>query len=201
MLVVLDKCDFGNLHGSVMGLEVVLPDGTIARTKKDCAMYWSRRTKLPGAMVQNGPSSIHFDISLSSARLYQLVKDARSWAHKEGLIRNDIVIVYGYGHVGDGNLHLTIPALRDDQALTEKVDRFVYEWTAKYQGSVSAEHGIGLMKSPYLAYTKSTAMIDSMRKIKDLFDPYQIMNPYKVFPNQDQEQDGELVRKKYMVVC
>ncbi|KAI7899913.1 uncharacterized protein BX663DRAFT_488899 [Cokeromyces recurvatus] len=178
-----------------------IQDGAIARTAAERARFWSWRTKLPRAIVQNGPSSIHFDISLPLPRLYQLVEDTRSWAIAEGLIPNDIVAVYGYGHVGDGNLHLTIPALRDDQELTEKVDRFVYEWTAKYQGSISAEHGVGLMKSPYLAYTKSCTMINTMRKIKDLFDPHQIMNPYKVFPTESQEEEGELIRKKFMVGC
>lgn len=181
--------------------EGLIKDGAIASTPEDRAMYWSWRTKLPGAIVKTGPSSIHFDISLPLPRLYALVEETRKWATEEGLIPNDIGAVFGYGHVGDGNLHLTIPAMRDDQALTEKVDRFVYEWTAKYQGSVSAEHGIGLMKAPYLAFTKSAQMIHAMRQIKDVFDPHHIMNPYKVFPTAQEEEEGEIVRKKYMVGC
>jgi D-lactate dehydrogenase (cytochrome) len=186
---------------SLLKEQQLIEDGAIARTSEERLRYWSWRTKLPRAIVQNGPSSIHFDISLPLPRLYQLVNDTREWAHREGLIPNDIVAIYGYGHVGDGNLHLTIPALRDDQKLVEKVDDFVYAWTAKYQGSISAEHGVGLMKSPYLAYTKSATMIQSMRKIKDLFDPNQIMNPYKIFPTEEQEEEGELIRRKHLVGC
>ncbi|CAO0792084.1 unnamed protein product [Mucor circinelloides] len=179
----------------------LIKDGAVARTAADRARFWSWRTKLPRAIVQTGPSSIHFDISLPLPLLYKLVEETRAWATAEGLIPNDILAIYGYGHVGDGNLHLTIPATRDDQALTEKIDRFVYEWTARYHGSMSGEHGVGLMKAPYLAFSKSVTMIDSMRKIKDLFDPNQIMNPYKLFPSKEQEEEGEVIRKKFMVGC
>lgn len=78
--------------------------------------------------------------------LYMLVQDTRSWATEEGLIGKDLVAIYGYGHVGDGNMHLTIPAMRDDEELRKKIDDFVYEWISRYNGSCSAEHGIGLMK-------------------------------------------------------
>lgn len=193
----LKAADFLNLLKD----EGLIMDGAIARTLEDRSMFWSWRTKLPRAIVQTGPSSIHFDISLPLPRLYQLVQDTRQWATEEGMIPHDIGAVFGYGHVGDGNLHLTIPAMRDDQELTEKVDKFVYDWTAKYQGSVSAEHGIGFMKAPYLSYTKSIQMIHCMQNIKDLFDPHGIMNPYKVFPTKEEGEKGELVRKKYMVGC
>ncbi|KAI8988713.1 hypothetical protein BDB01DRAFT_719382 [Pilobolus umbonatus] len=156
--------------------------GILAKNPTEAAHLWSWRTKTPQAIVKNAPSSIHFDVSLPLPKLYQLVLETRAWAQSEGLIPNELVGIFGYGHVGDGNLHLTIPAMHDDESLKEKVDNFVYKWTAQYKGSVSAEHGIGLMKSLYLSYTKSKAMITSMLKIKDVFDPNGIMNPYKVFP-------------------
>lgn len=58
--------------------------------------------------MQCGPTSIHFDISLEMPLLYDLVTATRDWATKEGLIGTDIYAVYGYGHVGDGNMHLTV---------------------------------------------------------------------------------------------
>ncbi|KAF7721039.1 hypothetical protein EC973_005537 [Apophysomyces ossiformis] len=131
----------------------------------------------------------------------ELVQDTREWALAEGMIGKDIVSVYGYGHVGDGNMHLSIPVLRDDRFLVELVDNFVYEWTSSYHGSCSAEHGIGLMKVAYLPYTKSSCMISNMRKIKNLFDPKGIMNPYKLLPNKEQEERGEIVRKRSQVGC
>ncbi|KAG0172680.1 hypothetical protein DFQ30_009907 [Apophysomyces sp. BC1015] len=179
----------------------IIQDGAIAADDEKRFSFWSWRNMLPKAIVESGPSSIHFDVSLPLPRLNQLVEDTRDWALAEGLIGNDIVAVYGFGHVGDGNMHLSIPTLRDDRALVERIDDFVYEWTTRYHGSCSAEHGIGLMKVAYLPYTKSGCMISNMRKIKDLFDPKGIMNPYKLLPSKEQEERGEIVRKRSQVGC
>lgn len=91
------------------------------------------------------------------------------------------VRVVGYGHVGDGNLHLNVssPGGYDD-ALLARLEPFVYEWTAARGGSISAEHGIGLMKAQALAYSKSGEAINVMARLKALMDPHRILNPYKV---------------------
>ncbi|CDS07616.1 hypothetical protein LRAMOSA01565 [Lichtheimia ramosa] len=179
----------------------VVLEGAVARTPEEIERFWSWRSNTPKAIVQCGPTSIHFDISLEMPLLYDLVTATRDWATKEGLIGTDIYAVYGYGHVGDGNMHLTIPALRDDEALREKIDDFVYEWTSKHYGSCSAEHGMGLMKAPYLAFTKSETIIDRMKDIKKLFDPNGIMNPYKVFPTKEQQAHGESIRRLAQPGC
>ena len=104
-------------------------------------------------------------------------------SEKEGMITQ------GYGHLGDGNLHLNIsvPGYKETE-LHEKLSKFleprVMDFVKKHKGSVSAEHGIGLMKVNYLNYSKSQPMIDYMKKIKDVFDPNGIMNPYKVLPTK-----------------
>lgn len=67
---------------------------------------------------------------------------------------------------------------------------------AQYSGSVSAEHGIGLMKAPYLTYTKSVTMVHQMQRVKDMFDPNGILNPYKVFPQENELLEGQAVRKR-----
>jgi D-2-hydroxyglutarate dehydrogenase len=89
----------------------------------------------------------------------------------------------GYGHVGDGNLHLNVSSSSgySDQ-LEQLLEPFVYEWTAQQSGSISAEHGIGLMKAPVLGYSKSNEAVNLMQRLKVLMDPHQILNPYKVLP-------------------
>lgn len=57
----------------------------------------------------------------------------------------------------------------------------MYEWTRKFKGSISAEHGIGFLKTKYLKYSKSNLEIDLMKKIKNTMDPKKILNPYKIF--------------------
>ncbi|CAM0137888.1 D-2-hydroxyglutarate dehydrogenase, mitochondrial [Umbelopsis sp. WA50703] len=174
----------------------IASDGAIASTPEKRESFWSWRTKLPPAIVQTGPHSIHFDISMPIPKLYQVVYDTRAWMDKQGIIGRDVKAVYGYGHVGDGNLHLTIPALIDSESLREEIDEFIYTWLTQYSGSVSAEHGIGLMKAPYLTYTKSVTMVQQMQRIKNMFDPNGILNPYKLFPKDNELWEGQAVRKR-----
>jgi FAD/FMN-containing dehydrogenase len=84
------------------------------------------------------------------------------------------------------HLNVAIPGY-EDKSLQDKVEKilepFVFEFIKGVKGSISAEHGIGLQKSPYLNYSKSDAMIKYMTEIKKVFDPNGIMNPYKVLPH------------------
>ena len=95
--------------------------------------------------------------------------------------------VVWYGHIGDGNLHLNIlkPEALDVavfKARCGEVSKEIFEAIQSLGGSVSAEHGVGTLKAPYLGYTKTESEIDAMRAIKSIFDPDGILNPGKVFP-------------------
>jgi FAD/FMN-containing dehydrogenase len=90
-----------------------------------------------------------------------------------------------FGHIGDGNLHVNI--MKPDEldkaaflARTKEVDRDMFELVRRYRGSVSAEHGIGLLKKAALPYTRSPEQIAVMRSIKRALDPKGLMNPGKV---------------------
>lgn len=91
-----------------------------------------------------------------------------------------------FGHIGDGNLHLNIlkPAnLTKDEffAKCQVVNKHVFDTVKKYNGSISAEHGVGMTKKPYLAYSRSETEIEYMKALKQVFDPNHIMNPGKLF--------------------
>lgn len=97
----------------------------------------------------------------------------------------DFEIVW-FGHIGDGNLHLNIlkPADLSKDAFFAKchaVNQSVFETVQKYGGSISAEHGVGMTKKPYLAYTRSLEEIAYLQAIKRVFDPNNIINPGKIF--------------------
>ncbi|RDH46565.1 FAD-binding oxidoreductase [Zooshikella ganghwensis] len=96
----------------------------------------------------------------------------------------DFEIIW-FGHIGDGNIHLNIlkPEQLDQESFIEKchhVSQWVFEIVEKYQGSVSAEHGVGLLKKDFLQYTRSPVEIEYMKAIKRIFDPNNIMNPGKL---------------------
>ena len=97
----------------------------------------------------------------------------------------DFEIVW-FGHIGDGNLHLNIlkpEALSKDEFFDKcaTVNKWVFEVVEKYNGSISAEHGVGMTKRDYLTYSRSPAEIAVMKSIKAVFDPNGIMNPGKIF--------------------
>ena len=91
-----------------------------------------------------------------------------------------------FGHIGDGNVHLNV-LKPDDLPMAEfqqrcgEVSKWVFDIVQRYGGSISAEHGVGLLKKDYLHYTRSALEISIMRQIKKAFDPHGIMNPGKIF--------------------
>jgi FAD/FMN-containing dehydrogenase len=91
-----------------------------------------------------------------------------------------------FGHIGDGNVHLNV-LKPDDLPMAEfqqrcgEVSKWVFDIVQRYGGSISAEHGVGLLKKSYLHYTRSALEISIMRQIKKAFDPNGIMNPGKIF--------------------
>ncbi|MCB0412397.1 MAG: FAD-binding oxidoreductase, partial [Bdellovibrionales bacterium] len=93
--------------------------------------------------------------------------------------------VVWFGHIGDGNLHINIlkPADWDSKRFVDeckRVNDHMYDLIQKLQGSVSAEHGVGLTKKPYLQFTRSQVEIEYLKGIKRVFDPDGIMNPGKL---------------------
>lgn len=97
----------------------------------------------------------------------------------------DLEVVW-YGHIGDGNLHLNIlkPDDLDAQEFQERckiVSSELFHIIESMDGSISAEHGVGLLKKPFLSHTRSTEEIALMRHIKRVFDPKGVLNPGKIF--------------------
>jgi FAD/FMN-containing dehydrogenase len=94
--------------------------------------------------------------------------------------------VIWFGHIGDGNLHINI--LRPQNMTKEefvkecqKVDEEVFKTIQFHNGSISAEHGVGLTKKPFLHYSRSREEIEIFKAIKKVFDPDGIINPGKIF--------------------
>jgi FAD/FMN-containing dehydrogenase len=96
----------------------------------------------------------------------------------------DFEIIW-FGHIGDGNVHLNIlkpEALAKEEFFAKcgTVSDLVFEVVQRHGGSVSAEHGVGLLKKPYLQYARSETEIEYMKAIKKVFDPHNILNPGKL---------------------
>ncbi|KAE9542757.1 hypothetical protein AGLY_002668 [Aphis glycines] len=155
----------------------VISDATTTDQMSSIQKIWKVRETIIEALLKLG-YVYSFDISLPLSRFYEIVELTREKLKDI----EDVKAVCGFGHIGDGNLHLNVVTSKYDEELARIIDPFVYGWTSKHRGSVSAEHGIGLSKTKYLKYTKSGSAVDLMRSLKNTMDPKHILNPYKVIP-------------------
>ncbi|KAG0254122.1 hypothetical protein BG011_005943 [Mortierella polycephala] len=161
----------------------IVQDGVVAQDTTQFKNLWAIREGITEACAKTG-SVYKYDLSIPVPVFYQMVEDMRARLDQQGVLGQGKAVecVVGFGHIGDGNLHLNIPAKGYSEAITDIIEPYVYEWTAKYNGSISSEHGLGLFKSPHLHYSKSPSMIQLMKRVKTMMDPNGIMNPYKYLP-------------------
>ncbi|ESW29951.1 hypothetical protein PHAVU_002G112400, partial [Phaseolus vulgaris] len=153
----------------------LISDGVLAQDINQASSFWLLREGISEALMKAG-AVYKYDLSIPLEHMYNLVEEMRS---RLGNTAN----VIGYGHRGDGNLHLNGSTPHYDDKILSYIEPFVYEWTSKHQGSISAEHGIGLMKANEIYYSKSLETVQVMASIKNLMDPNHILNPYKVLPH------------------
>ncbi|MXN74428.1 FAD-binding protein [Burkholderia sp. 4701] len=163
-------------------LEACLADGFDAGLVDDAALATSARqardlwTLREGLAIDALPHLVNFDVSLPTGELGAFAQRC------EAALRErwpDIVCLF-FGHVGDGNVHIGVSHAGPDAASEAELDQVVYAVVRAMGGSISAEHGIGVLKRPYLGHTRSDAEIAVMRRLKDALDPRHILNPGKV---------------------
>lgn len=155
-------------------------DGIQAQNPQQAKDLWRLREDISEATSPHTPYKN--DISVRVSRVPEFLTDMDNILKKE---YPQFEAVW-FGHIGDGNLHINI--LKPKDMATEEflkrckgVDEKMFAMIERLQGSVSAEHGVGLTKKPFLGHTRSEAEIRLMRGIKQVFDPDGIMNPGKIF--------------------
>lgn len=155
-------------------------DGVISQSEQQLQNLWRLREDISETIAPFTPYKN--DLSVTVSKVPAFLRDI------DNIVKADYpdFDVLWYGHIGDGNLHLNIlkPANLDKEDFFAKcavVNSKVFEIVQKYNGSVSAEHGVGLVKRDYLEYSRSVVEIDYMRAVKAVFDPNNIMNPGKIF--------------------
>ncbi|KAI1202496.1 hypothetical protein F5X97DRAFT_286384 [Nemania serpens] len=160
----------------------IIADGVVAQDETQIKSLWSQREGITECVGHFG-GTYKYDVSIPLKDLYRLVDETRERIEAAGLKGDTdefpVVEVVGYGHMGDCNLHLNVAVRRYDKRVEEVLEPFVYEWIGKINGSISAEHGLGIAKKKYLGFSKNNDMIELMKQIKKLYDPNGIMNPYK----------------------
>ncbi|QQN65473.1 FAD-binding oxidoreductase [Bradyrhizobium diazoefficiens] len=170
------QADLETLLETAMGENMIL-DAALSNSNASAAAMWLIRDS-GSALVRTFPYAerISFDVSLAIDRMDEFEKAVG--ARIKAIDADAFTIVFG--HAGDGNLHIDLhhertPDRRDD------FENLVYQITSEFGGSISAEHGIGILKRPYLKMSRTQEEIDTMRAVKRALDPNNILNPGRIF--------------------
>lgn len=155
-------------------------DGVISQSETQAKNLWQLRERISESIAPRTPYKNDVSVVVSRVPGFLREIDAVVTEHYP-----DFEIIW-FGHIGDGNLHLNIlkpedMAKEDFFEKCQQVNKWVFEIVQRYGGSVSAEHGVGMTKKPYLEYTRSAAEIAYLKGIKQVFDPNGVMNPGKIF--------------------
>ncbi|KAG8038098.1 hypothetical protein G9C98_006423 [Cotesia typhae] len=168
------KSPLGQKHQFYMLIET---SGSNQEHDEDKLMsFFEIRERLGEGCLRDG-YCFKYDVSLPLPHFYKLIE-----ALHERLDTSRIVRISGFGHLGDGNLHVIVATPEYDLEIESQLEPFLFEYVSEQRGSVSAEHGIGFKKTKYLSYSKDKSAIQLMKEIKSLMDPNGILNPYKVLP-------------------
>ena len=156
-------------------------DAVVAENLTQAHQLWHVRESIPLAQAEEGLNIKH-DISIPVSRIPAFCTET------DALLQREIpgVRLVNFGHLGDGNLHYNVQAPADGdpkeflREQEERVNTLVYDQVQRYQGSISAEHGVGSLKRDKLPDYKSPVALELMRAIKRALDPHNLMNPGRV---------------------
>ena len=156
-------------------------DAVVAESLSQAHQLWHIRESIPLAQALEGLNIKH-DISIAVSRIPEFVQttDALLQAAIPG------VRLVNFGHLGDGNMHYNVQAPEGVNAAEflraheDQVNTLVFDSVARFQGSISAEHGVGSLKVDHLTHYKSPVALGLMQAIKQALDPHNLMNPGRV---------------------
>ncbi len=182
VLLELENADDDKLEAWIATLfdRGLIDDGTLAQNSSQAAELWQLREGISESLSATGLPHKN-DIALPVAALEAFCAELDAVF---GSNYPDWEIAL-FGHIGDGNLHVNImkpDALDKTEFLqrTSHADHAIFKLVQKHHGSISAEHGIGLLKKPYLAYSRTPQEIALLQMVKRVLDPKNLLNPGKV---------------------
>lgn len=155
-------------------------DGVISQSEAQLRNLWRLREDISETIAAFTPYKNDLAVRVSAIPAFLEAVDDLVRQHYP-----EFEVIW-FGHIGDGNLHLNIlkPANWSKESFfaeCAQVSELIFAEVKRHGGSISAEHGVGLLKKPYLGYSRSPAEIALMRGIKAAFDPSGILNPGKIF--------------------
>ncbi len=179
LLIEVDGDPITVEHSMTRVREVLVECGAEVREAENADDLWAIRRYLSPAVGRIRPNKINEDIVVPRSRVADYLEAMEHLQFESGLP------IVCFGHVGDGNLHVNLMIDASNPVELEKsrhVKRRIFELAVEMRGTISGEHGIGIMKSEFLPLALGNELIDAMKRIKRALDPNNIMNPGKIFP-------------------
>ncbi|WP_102347593.1 FAD-binding oxidoreductase [Bacillus sp. Marseille-P3661] len=156
----------------------------VANNQKESQDLWKARKLVSPAIVRIKPTKISEDATVPRSKIPDMFKRLKEIKDKYNI---HLVV---FGHAGDGNLHPNIIADKRDKEEMERVEQAVaeiFKAAVELGGTLSGEHGIGTMKAPFMEMELGPVGVDMMKRIKQSWDPNNILNPGKIFPEPGQK--------------
>jgi len=154
----------------------------VAGSEAERADLWRARRSVGPSLARRAPNKLGEDISVPRSAIPEAVRRIKEIGRKY-----DLPIVV-FGHAGDGNLHPNVLFDKRDADQWSRVEKAVGEIFAaavELGGTLSGEHGVGVLKRPYLESALGPVSIEMQRRIKEAWDPKNILNPGKIFPPEN----------------
>ncbi len=152
----------------------------IAATAAESEALWKIRRSVSPSLRKVNPDKFNEDICVPRSKVPEMIRKIETISS-----RHDIPIV-NFGHAGDGNIHVNVMVDRKQAGQLQKAEQAIeeiFKETLALGGTMSGEHGIGIMKAPYISMELSVAATAYMKTIKQALDPNNILNPGKIFLN------------------
>jgi D-lactate dehydrogenase len=156
-----------------------LLDLQAARDAAEVKALWATRQALSPALRNVAPKKINEDVVVPVSRMPELIEGLEELAQKHA------ITIVNFGHAGNGNIHVNLLVNPDDPAEMTRAHACldeVFSLVLELDGTLSGEHGIGLVKRDFVGREIDPVTLDLMRRIKTLFDPHNLLNPGKTLP-------------------
>jgi D-lactate dehydrogenase len=151
----------------------------VADTEEKVATLWAQRKALSPTLRTVAPKKINEDVVVPVSRIPKLINGLQQLGEKHA------ITIVNFGHAGNGNIHVNLLVNPDDEEEMRRSEACLAEIFAlvlKLEGTLSGEHGIGMVKREFVALEIDPVTLELMQKIKQQFDPHGILNPGKKLP-------------------
>ena len=184
LMIEIDGAEYGidqaaRALAEVAGADEGALEVSIASSRQQADQLWRVRKALSPALRNVAPKKINEDVAVPVSRMPELIEGLEALSRRHG------ITIINFGHAGNGNIHVNLLVDPDDPSQIQAADSCLedtFDLVLTLGGTLSGEHGVGLVKRDFVARELDPAALDLMHRIKAQFDPGGILNPLKTLP-------------------